>query len=178
MSLFDEFLGAVNNPGQQASVDQLGSLVGAVQQLSGQSGIDPGMMQTVMSMVGGQMQSSLQEQQSTMGADHVNSLVNQLGAGGTNNPAMGMLFPPQVQQQLAGQISQRTGLDSNMIMGLLPMLVPIAMQFLQGGAMQSSAAAPQSAGNPLLNMFLDKNNDGNLDLGDAMGLAAQFMQNR
>jgi hypothetical protein len=27
-------------------------------------------------------------------------------------------------------------------------------------------------------MFLDKNHDGNLDLGDAMGVAAQFMQNR
>jgi hypothetical protein len=41
---------------------------------------------------------------------------------------------------------------------------------LQGGASQS--------GNPLLNMFLDKNHDGQLDMGDAMGLAMQFMQNR
>jgi hypothetical protein len=55
--------------------------------------------------------------------------------------------------------------------------VPLAMQFLQGGA--PAQAQPQAAsGNQLLNMFLDKNNDGNVDLGDAMGLAMQYMQNR
>jgi hypothetical protein len=177
MNLFDAFLGAVNDPQQQASLDQLGGLVGTMQQLSGQNGIDPAMMQTVMSMVGGQVQSSLQEQQSTMGVEHVAGLMSQLSGGNPSSAALGALMNPQTQQQLASQISQRTGLDGNMIMGLLPMLVPLAMQFLQGGA--PAQAQPQAAsGNQLLNMFLDKNNDGNVDLGDAMGLAMQYMQNR
>jgi hypothetical protein len=180
MDLFDAFMGAVANPQQSASVDQLGGLLGTVQQLSGQNGIDPGMMQTVMSMVGGQVQSSLQEQHSTMGADHVQGLLNQFSGGGSaSNAAVSTLLNPQMQQQLAGAIAQKTGLDPNMLIGLLPMLVPVAMQFLQGGAPAAPAgAAPTGGGNPLLNMFLDKNHDGNLDLGDAMGVAAQFMQNR
>jgi hypothetical protein len=177
MDLFDAFMGAVANPQQSASVDQLGGLLGTVQQLSGQHGIDPGMMQTVMSMVGGQVQNSLQEQHSTMGADHVQGLLGQFAGGNPGSGAVASLMPPQVQQQLAGAIGQKTGLDPNMLIGLLPMLVPVAMQFLQAGN-NANAPAGASAGNPLLNMFLDKNHDGNLDLGDAMGMAAQFMQNR
>jgi hypothetical protein len=52
----------------------------------------------------------------------------------------------------------------------------LAMKFLQGGA--PAAQAQAAGGNSMLNMFLDKNNDGNVDLGDAMGLAMQYMQNR
>jgi hypothetical protein len=178
MSLFDELLGAINNPQQQASVGDLGSLVGAVQQLSGQNGIDPGMMQTMLSLVGGQVRSSLQEQQATQGPEHVMGLVNQFSGMGANSGAVGALFTPQMQQELAGMISQRTGLDGNMVAGLLPTLVPIALQFLQGGAAAPSAPQQQAAGNPLLNAFLDQNRDGGVDLGDAMGMAAQFLQNR
>jgi hypothetical protein len=177
MSLFDALLGAIENPQQQASMGDLGNLVGTMGQLSGQNGIDPGMMQTVMSMVGGQVRSSLQEQQASNGSEYVMGLVNQFSGMSPNAGAVGALFSPQVQQQLAGAISQKTGLDGNMVAGLLPMLVPIALQFLQGGASDPAAPA-QSAGNPLLNAFLDQNHDGNLDLGDAMNMAAQFMQNR
>jgi hypothetical protein len=178
MDLFDAFMGAVANPQQSASVDQLGSILGTVQQLSGQHGIDPGMMQTVMSMVGGQVQNSLQEQHSTMGADHVQGLLGQFAGGSPSSGAVSALMTPQIQQQLAGAIGQKTGLDPNMLLGLLPMLVPVAMQFLHAGAPTSAPAGAAAGGNPLLNMFLDKNHDGNLDLGDAMGVAAQFMQNR
>jgi hypothetical protein len=178
MDLFDAFMGAVANPQQSASVDQLGSILGTVQQLSGQHGIDPSMMQTVMSMVGGQVQSSLQDQHSTMGADHVQGLLGQFAGGSPSNGAVSALMTPQIQQQLASAIGQKTGLDPNMLLGLLPMLVPVAMQFLQGGAPVAAPTGAPASGNALLNMFLDKNHDGNLDLGDAMGVAAQFMQNR
>jgi hypothetical protein len=177
MNLFDAFASAIDNPNQAASIDQLGSILGAAQQISGQNGIDPAMMQTVMSMVGGQLQSSLQEQNAANGPEYVQNLLGQLGGSNPNSGAIGALLSPQVQQQLATGIAQKTGLDANMILGLLPMLIPLAMRFIQGGA-PTAAEAPANGVNPLLNMFLDKNNDGNLDLGDAMGLAAQFMQNR
>lgn len=178
MNLFDAFASAIDNPNQSASIDQLGSILGAAQQISGQNGIDPAMMQTVMSMVGGQLQSSLQAQNAANGPEHVQNLLSQISGGNPSSGAIGALLTPQIQQQLATGISQKTGLDANMILGLLPMLIPLAIQFLQGGAPAAQASAPASGSNPLLNMFLDKNNDGSLDLGDAMGLAAQFMQNR
>jgi hypothetical protein len=180
MNLFDAFMGAVDNPNQAASVEQLGSIVGTVQQLSGQHGIDPAMMQTVMSMVGGQLRSSLQAQQTTMGPDHVQNLLSQLSAGNTSagnvgSSALESLLTPQMQQELAATISQKTGLDSSMILNLLPMLVPIVLQFLQGGAQGNFQT---STNNPLLSMFLDQDRDGDFDIGDAMNMAARFMQNQ
>jgi len=173
MSLFDQILGAVNNPGQQGSMDQLGSLVNMAQQVSGQHGMDPAMTQTVMSMLGGAVQSGLQDHQDANGFDATQGLVQQLGSSSTANPAaIASLIPMDVQQQICGAIAQQTGLDAGMVQDLLPSLIPIAMKMLQGGAVQGSSS------NPLLNMFLDKNQDGNLDMGDAIGLAMQFMQNR
>ena len=61
MNLFDETLGAVNNPKQQASVDKLCNLVGMVQQVSGNNGMDGAMTQYVVSMVGSAVQSGLQD---------------------------------------------------------------------------------------------------------------------
>jgi len=172
MSLFDQILGAVNNPGQQGSMDQLGSLVNKAQQGSGQNGMDPAMTQTVLSMLGGAVQSGLQDHQDANGSDATQGLVQQLGSSATANPdAIASLIPMDIQHQICGAISQQTGLDVGMVQGMLPSLIPVVMNMLQGGATQGGS-------NPLLNMFLDKNNDGNLDVGDAMGLAMQFMQNR
>lgn len=175
MNLFDAFASAIDNPEQAASVDQLGNIVATVQQLSGQNGIDPAMMQTVMSMVGGQVRSSLQEKRTSQGDDYVQGLIGQLSGTSASGTALGALLTPQLQQQLAGAIAQKTGLDANMIVSLLPTLVPLALQFLQGGA-QGQPQAPAS--NPLLTMFLDQDQDGDLDLGDAMNMAARFLQNR
>lgn len=171
MSLFDQILGAVNNPEQQGSMDQLGSIVNMAQQVGGQYGIDPAMTQTVMSMLGNTVQSGLQQHSDANGFDSTQNLVQQLSSSASVNPnTIAALIPPEIQQQVCEAISQRTGLDAGLIQGMLPSLIPVAMNMLQGGATQS--------GNPLLNMFLDKNQDGQLDMGDAMGLAMQFMQNR
>jgi hypothetical protein len=172
LSLFDQILGAVNNPGQQGSMDQLGGLVNMAQQVSSQYGMDPAMTQTVMSMLGGAVQSGLQNHQDANGLDATQGLVQQLGSSATADPnAIASLIPVDVQQQTCGSIAQRTGLDPGMVQSMLPNLIPVAMNMLQGGAAQGGS------GNPLLNTFLDKNHDGNLDMGDAMGLAMQFMQN-
>jgi len=176
MSLFDQILGAVNNPDQQGSVDQLGSLVGLVQQVSGNHGLDESATQSLMSMVGSAVQSGLQTHNETHGLDSTQNLVQQLSHSASANPgAIAALIPPEVQHQIASAIAQRTGLDAGMVQAMIPALIPAVMQMLQSGTTQSGGVA---GSNPLLNMFLDSNHDGNLDVGDAMGLAMQFMQNR
>ena len=77
-----------------------------------------------------------------------------------------------MQQQLAETVAQRTGLDANMIQGLLPMLVPIVLNVLKSGA---NARNPQGGGNPVLNSFLDADNDGDVDIADAMQMANRYM---
>jgi hypothetical protein len=186
MSFFDQILSAIEDPQQQASPDQLGSILGAVDQLSGANGIDPAMMQTVMSLVGGAVQSSLQEQQSSMGPDHVMGLLNQFSGTSHNPNALGAILNSGMQQQVASGISQKTGLDAGLILGLLPVLVPVVLNLINGGSSQPGGgmgqAMPQqpatTGGNPLLNAFLDSDRSGTVDLGDALNMASQYLRNR
>lgn len=176
MSLFDAILGAVNNPNQQASADQLGNLVGMVQQVSGEHGMDAATTQSVMSMVGNAVQSGLQDHSQANGIDATQNLVYQLSGGNTSQIAIESLIPPDIQRQVSSAIAAQTGLDAGMVQSMLPSLIPVVLGMLQSGAPQSGSQS--SGSNPLLNMFLDANHDGNLDVGDAMGLAMKFMQNR
>jgi hypothetical protein len=174
MSLFDQILSAVSNPQQQASPDQLGGILNVAQQLGGAHGIDPSMTQTVLSMVGGYVRSSLQEKQSTMGGDQVQSIVNQFSGLGSNSQSVQAIFSPDQQQQVTNDVAQRTGLNAGTIQAMLPILIPIVLNLLQSGANTQNA----QAGNPVLNAFLDANQDGNLDIGDVMGLAGKFLGQR
>lgn len=172
MGLFDQILGAIDNPNQQGSANQLGNILNTVQQLSGNTGADPSTMQTVLSLVGGQVRSALQQQRATNGDEYAQTLVNQYGGTSPNPSAVSSLFSPGMQQQVASAISQRTGLDANMVMQMLPMLVPIVLNFLKTG---SNPQNPQG-GNPVLNTFLDADGDGDVDIADAMNMAGRYLR--
>jgi uncharacterized protein YidB (DUF937 family) len=170
MGLFDAVLSAVSNPGQQASPDQFGAILNTVQQLSSNHGIDASTTQTLVSVVGGYVQSALQQQQSTAGTAQVQSTVNQYSGTGPNPQAVEAVLGPALQQQAVQDLIQRTGLDPQTVESLLPTLVPLALNFLQSGQHTGNS----QAGNPVLTAFLDGNHDGNLDLGDALSMAGQF----
>jgi Bacterial protein of unknown function (DUF937) len=161
MGLFDQILGAVSNPNQQGSLGQLGNIMNTVQQLSGSTGADPSTMQSVLSVVGGQVRSALQEKRATDGPEAVQSLVSEFAGTSANPLAVASLFSPQMQQQVAQIAAQRTGLDVGMIQQALPMLVPLVLNFLQSGA---NAQNPQAGGNPVLNTFLDADGDGDVGI--------------
>lgn len=174
MSLFDQILSAVGNPQQQASPDQLGSILGMAQQLGSNHGVDSGTTQTILSALGNHVRSSLQDKQTSIGGDQVQSLVNQFGGLGNNPDAVQAVFSQGQQQQVASDISQQTGLNAGTIQAMLPVLVPIVLNLLQSGSDTQNA----QAGNPVLSTFLDSNQDGNVDLGDVMGMAGQFLNQR
>lgn len=176
MSLFDQILSAVANPQQQASPDQLGSILGTVQQVAGNQGLDSNATQAVMSLLGSHVRSSLQNQQAAQGSGYVQSLVNQFAGLGNNPQAVSALFPGGAQQQVSENIAQQTGLNAGTIQSLLPILVPIVLNLLQSGSMQQST--PSGGGNPVLNAFLDADRDGDVDVGDVMGMAGQFLNQR
>ena len=195
MGLFFDVLSAVNNPNQQANVGQLGSLVSSVQQLSSQTGMDPGTTQNVLSAVGQFIQPALQQQGAAMGGQQLSNLVGQIAGagamgnmmGGGNNPLGGLmgqvaggggaaalqgLLPGSMQQEMAQVVAQKTGLDPTMVQSMLPALIPVVMNLLHMGATKPGAPG---GGNPLLSAFLDGNRDGNTDLGDVMNFATRFV---
>jgi hypothetical protein len=121
-------------------------------------------MQSILSVVGKQVQSSLQTKQATEGSEAVENLVNQFAGTSADSQAVDSLFSPDIQAKVAENASQGTNLDVNTIQQLLPSLVPLLLSFLQSG------------GNPLLNKFLDVDGDGDVDIADAIKLASRFLK--
>lgn len=178
MGLFDQILGAVNNPQQQASPDQLGTILNTVQQLSGRQGLDASTTQTALSVVGGYVRSALQQQRAAGGTAQAEAIVNRYGSTNPNPGAMDALFNPSQQQQVAQAVSQRTGINANQVLALLPILIPIVLNLLKQGSQTPNAPAANATGNPVLNGFLDADGDGDVDVGDAMSMAGRFLNQR
>ncbi|QIR40233.1 DUF937 domain-containing protein [Tolypothrix sp. PCC 7910] len=172
MGLFDQILGAVANPNQQGSLGQLGSIISTVDQLSNSTGADASTIQSLLSVVGGQVRSALQEKQATEGNEAVQSVVNEFAGTSPNSAAVNSIFSPALQQQVAEFAAQRTGLDAGMIQQLLPQIVPVVLNFLQSGA---NTQGFQAGGNPVLSSFLDSDNDGDVDISDAIKMASRYM---
>lgn len=166
MSLFEQFINAIDSPTQQGSTNEVGDILSTVQQLSNNTNAAPGAIQSVLSVVGNYTRSALQQKRNNEGENQTQQFVNQFGGTNPSNQAVNMLFSMPQIQQIVQEASQRTGLDAGMIQSMLPMLVPLVLKFLQQGSTQGG-----QGGNPLLNSFLDANGDGNVDVADAMQLA-------
>jgi hypothetical protein len=168
MSLFDQILGAVNNPGQEGSPNQLSSILDVVQQVSGNNQADSGAMQSVMSIVGNYARSALVEQRNAGGEEQVQQVINQFGGTQPNNQAVNALFNAPQLQGLVQEVENRTGIDGNTVMQMLPTLVPLALNFLKTGNNGQGS-------NSVVSSFLDADGDGSFDLGDAMQMASRYL---
>ncbi|MBD2089002.1 hypothetical protein H6F67_03930 [Microcoleus sp. FACHB-1515] len=177
MGLFDQILGAIDNPNQQASPNQLSSILNVVQQVSGQQGMNSSATQAVLSVLGSHVRSALQQQQANGGRSQVASIIEQFAGTSPNQSAVQSIFSPQQQQSAVQDAAQRTGIDARTIQMLLPILIPVVLNLLKTGASnQGSVQNPQS--NSVLNAFLDADNDGAVDVGDAISIAGRFLSQR
>jgi hypothetical protein len=186
MGVFFEILSAINNPEQKANVNQLSQVTNAMQNLTESHKIDPAMTQSIMSTVGGYMRSALQQKGETEGAgqignlvgqlagggNQIGSIVGQLAGGGSSFSAIQSFIPPQIQQQMIEGLVKKTGLPTNAIQGMLPTLLPTVFNLLQMGSSKPGVA---SAGNPVLNAFLDNSDEGGADLGNVLKFANRFL---
>lgn len=168
MSLFNQILGAINNSEQEGDSNQLAGILNTVQQLSGNNQADSGAMQSVMSIVGNYARSALVEKRDAGGEEEVQQTINQFGGTQPNNQAVNALFNAPQLQGLVGEIENRTGIDSNTVMQMLPTLVPLALNFLKTGNNKQGS-------NSVASSFLDADGDGSFDLGDAMQMASQYL---
>ena len=171
MGLFFDVLGAINNPNQQANVEQLGGLTNEIQQVAGKFGLDASATQSVVSAIGSQLRPALQQQSASGNPLDMGSLIGQFAGGGSNLGALQSLIPPQAQDLLLKGIAAKTGLNPSSAEGLIPSLLPTVLKFLNLGA-----ATPGSIGsNPILTGFLDSDKDGDVDLGDVLKFATRFL---
>lgn len=185
MGLFDQITRAIDNPSQQGSTNQIGSIVNLVQQMSGNQGVPPSATQAILSIVGNHVRSALQEKRSVGGYNQAEAIVDQYSGTQPNSRAVQSLFTPQQQQAVVQDAAQRTGLDFGTIQSMLPVLVPLVLNLLQTGANNRSQGGyaqnptgQRSASNSVLSSFLDADNSGEVDVGDAISIASQFLNRR
>lgn len=172
MGLFFEVLSAINNPNQEASIDQLSQVTGNLNELASSTSLDPSAMQGVMSSLGGFLRPALKEQV-TGGNNPLENIVGQFTGGGNMGLPSGVesLIPGNMQTQIISGMAQKTGLDSSMLQGMLPKLIPSVMGLLSMGKTTGGIGG----GNPLLSAFLDSDRDGDTDLGDVFKFANRFL---
>ena len=131
MGLFDQVLNAVNNPETLGNMDDIGGILNTVQQLSGNAGTNSSTMQSAMGVVGNFVRSSLQEKRVNEGEEQAQSIVDQFSGTSANSQAVNTLFLWSDAATGSGSDSSRTGLDMSKAQEMLPMLVPLVLQFLQ-----------------------------------------------
>lgn len=171
MSFFQQLVSALDSPNQQGTSGQVASMMSTVQQLGDSYQTNPSTINSALSLVGGFVRSALQEKQATEGNAAAQQVVNQYSGTYPNPQAVNALFGSSQISQIVGTIASRTGLDANLIQQMLPILVPLVLNLLKTGA---STQGP-SGGNPVLTSFLDADGDGDVDVMDAMQLAARHM---
>ena len=166
MGLFFEVLSAINNPKQEASIQQLGNITRSVQSLAQDNGVEPDAMQSVMSNLGPMIGPLLKQQMGGGGGagGMVGNLMNMATGGGGGMGALASLITPQMMQTLG----QQSGVDGGKLQSMIPGLLPIVMQVMNMGK------GSGGGGNPILNAFLD-GGSGGADLGTMLKFANRFM---
>ncbi|MEL7085268.1 MAG: hypothetical protein AAF268_09025 [Cyanobacteria bacterium P01_A01_bin.3] len=177
MSLFDLVTSAIANPNQQASTNQLGGILQAVSQLSGQGSGNQSTSQMIMALAGRYLKSNLQQRRQTDGDETIMNLVQQFSGTQADETAVSALLSGDQQEELAQEAASQTGLDKSAILSMLPVAIPLVMNLLKTGQGNASNANGL-ASNSVLTSFLDADGDGDTDINDMLLMAGKYMQNR
>lgn len=173
MSLFEQVLSAIHEPTKQANPTQLSQIINMVEQLSQVRGVDEQKSQTITSIVGKYVRSALKDTQQTQGIEQAEALIEKYSGTSPNTEAVNAVMTPQKQQQMAQEAATSTGLNTNVIESMLPIVIPVVLQLLQTGA--TKVKNPGQVNNSVLQSFLDTDGDQDVDIADALSLAKRFL---
>ncbi|MBV9129103.1 MAG: hypothetical protein JO298_01810 [Verrucomicrobia bacterium] len=171
MNLFQTVLQSIENPEHVGTQQDLHGLLNLAQFLPGVQGAQQH-MQPILGVLGSHLQDALNEQRQNYGQAAVQQTVSNLSQPSVTVQEVVNLFGQERFNGLLAEISKRTGLDSQLILGSLPALIPVVMKLLATGTHQTN---PQ-AENPVLSNFLDSNQNGGALLTEAFQLASQFLR--
>jgi hypothetical protein len=170
MSLFQAIIDSISNPQHAGSNSDLQALTNLAQLIPGVQDTEQH-VKLILDVLGPHLQDVLNSQQQTQGQAVTQQTVANLSQPGVGVQELQNLFGADRFSGIIGEITSRTGLDQQVILGALPIVVPIIMKLLAGGTNQSDSQAP----NPVLSSFLGGQNGGAL-LTEAFSLASQFMK--
>jgi hypothetical protein len=170
MSFFDSIISAIQSPQHAGSNQDLQSLANLTSIIPGLQGAEQ-QIQPILNVLGPHLQDVLNEQKQTQGAGAAQQTVTALSQAGVSVQDLQSLFGVDRFNGIINQISHVTGLDSQLILTALPLVIPVIMQLMATGTHQTNPQAP----NPVLNHFLGGQNGGAL-LNEAFQLASQYIK--
>ena len=169
MKLFDVILDSIANPELKTEPTDLADLLGGIRNIAQEKDTPHDLMETVVAALGKHVKTGLQEY-----AGPREELVEEAASVSQASPELlGMLFGTQGVETVSQEVSQGTGMKTETIIALLPVLIPIVMKLLRSGG--TKAEGQSAAMNPMLQGFLDSDNDGDVDLADVFKLAGPYL---
>jgi hypothetical protein len=171
MSIFQSFLDSIANPNQAGTQKDLQGLAGLAALVPGLAGAEH-QLSPILDVLGSHLKDALSQQQQTEGPSAAQQTVNTLSQSGVSVPQLQDLFGQDRFQQIIGDLTQRTGLNEAMLLGMLPVVIPVVMRVLSAGTHQTDPQAP----NPVLGQFLSGNQSGGAVLSEAFQLASKFLR--
>jgi uncharacterized protein YidB (DUF937 family) len=189
MNLFDTVLASLNDPSRATQMSDL-------ENLSSAFGSGGSSTNQIASLIGGFLKPMLREQQAVAGPEGVDSLLQELKQSAHSPDKLRQVLGPNRMDQMVGRAEQKTGLDANAILRLLPIVLPAIIALLQSGrpantagtAVGTAGAQPAAPGtgmpgaqtgaqtNPILSQFLDSDGDGDVDMQDVVRLTSVFLR--
>ncbi len=133
---------------------------------------NPDMIQSAMSVVGKYTKTALQEKREEQGEQGVQEIISQFGGTNANNQIVQTLFSTPQLKNLTDEVERKTGMSQGTTQQILPMLVPLVLNFLKTGNNSGSSLG----NNPILSSFLDADGDGDVDIADAIQLAGKYVK--
>jgi hypothetical protein len=124
MSFLQTILDSIENPNHVGSQQDLSGLLNLAQTLPLGQGAQQN-LQPILGVLGSHLQDALNQQQQNSGQTAVQQTVTNLSQPGIGLQELENLFGRDRFNALIGEISQRTGLNSQLILGLLPMMIPV-----------------------------------------------------
>ena len=171
MSLFQCILDSIENPNHAGNQQDLQGLANLAQLLPPGQGAQQN-VQPILGVLGSHIQDALNRQQQTAGPAAAQRTVTDLAQPGVGVQDLEGLFGQSGLNNLIEEIAKRTGLNSQVIMTFLPMLIPVVMKLLAAGTHQANPQAP----NAVLNGFLGSNQNGGALLSELFQQATQFLR--
>lgn len=171
MSLFQTILDSIENPDHAGSQRDLQGVASLAQLIPGGQGAQQN-VEPILNVLGSHLQDALNQQQQTAGPTAAQQTVADLSRPGVGVQDLQGLFGQSGLNGLVEEIAQRTGLNSQVIITFLPMLIPVVMKLLASGTHQTDAQAP----NPVLNGFLGSSQNGGALLSEVFQLASGFLK--
>lgn len=129
MSLFQTMLEPVENSSDAGSRQDLHGFLNAAEMLPGIQ-VTEQQMQPILGVIGAYLQDALNQQQQANNQAAVQQTVSDLSQPGAGLQQIENLLGPRRFNILIGEIAQRLGLDSHVILQFLPALIPVVMKLL------------------------------------------------